>query len=97
MSIPKIPRDRDPRRPPRREGDALENDGEQKARSYGQFAPVPELLEEFEEVTGEVAREGEELGDTADVQTARQERSRLRQLEEFEDLTEEPVREEGPR
>lgn len=95
MSIPKIPREHDPRRPPPRDGEAAEPT-EQQARSYGQFAPTPELLEDFEEVTGEVAREGEEPDEPGDVQATRHERAQLRQIEEFEDLTEEPVREEDP-
>jgi hypothetical protein len=97
MSIPRVPRDRDPRRPPQRDGEANDNTPKKAARSYGQLAPTPELLDDFEEVTGEVAREGDEPAESADAQTARRERAELRKIEEFEDLTEEPVREEGPR
>lgn len=97
MSIPRIPPDRDPRRPPKRDDVAEESTAKKEARSYGQFAPVPDLLEDFEEVTGEVAREGEEPNEPSDVQAVRRERSELRQIEQFEDLTEEPVREEDPR
>jgi hypothetical protein len=95
MSIPRVPRDSDPRRPPRRDGEAEES-GQREGRSYGQSAPVPELLDEFEEVTGEVAREGDEP-DAGDDKTGAAKRKTLRQLEEFEELTEEPVREEDPR
>jgi hypothetical protein len=54
---------------------------------------VPEALDEFEDVTDEVAREGDEPpGERVD--TVR--RKVRRQVEEFEELTEEPLREEDP-
>lgn len=52
----------------------------------------PDDLSEFEEATGEVAREGpEQAGDELEAAEHRARRRKIEQLERLEELTEEPV------
>ena len=92
--IPRMPRDNDPRRPHKEPDNPRQPQGN-PPRSYGQSADVPkrdvEELEEFEDLTGEVAREGD---DQPSEGTEPSERRKDRRLREFEDLAGEPVMDE---
>lgn len=94
MSFRRIPKEIDPRRPPKRRqsGDASEQGGE--ARSYGQYVDTTaEEIEEFEDLTGEVAREGD--SGPAPAQRPREGHDEDEEREEFEELAGEPLREDG--
>ena len=93
MSFRRIPKEIDPRRPPKRR---RERDEESKSepRSYGQYIEVtPEELAELERATGEVAREGATPSKAVDSDTSA--RQRLEEREEFEETTDEVSREGG--
>ena len=98
MSFRRVPREIDPRRPPkRRGGEDRDAEGGGEARSYGQYNEIsPEELAELERATGEVAREAG-AGDTAESSdpAARQQRRSVEEREEFEDATGEVSREDG--
>lgn len=97
MSFRRVPREIDPRRPPkRRGGQSRDEESGGKARSYGQYNVIsPEELAELERATGEVAREAG-AGDAADSgdTTARQQRRSVEEREKFEDATGEVSRED---
>lgn len=94
MSFRRIPKEIDPRRPPKRRKDKDQNsEGSSEARSYGQYIEAsPEELAELERATEEVAREGtsNEAGDAA---TQGQRRS-IEEREAFEEATDEVSRED---
>ncbi len=90
--IPRIPRDMDPRRPRNAQGD--ESPGT-PARSYGQSTEASKReyddIEEFEDLTDEPVREGE---DTASDTSGAARTRKKREMREFEDLAGEPVLDE---
>lgn len=93
--IPRMPRDNDPRNPRKQPDDARELSGN-PPQSYGQSADVSdrnlEEMEEFEDLTDEVVREGEDEPSEGDSPSKRKQDRKLR---EFEDLAGEPVFDEG--
>ncbi len=97
MSFRRIPKEIDPRRPPKRR--ERKDDGQERSepRSYGQYLEIaPDELEELERVTGEVAREGApESGDGEEVERKQQRHKVIEEREEFEDMTGEVSREDG--
>lgn len=98
MSFRRVPREIDPRRPPKRRG-GHDRDAEagREARSYGQYIDIsPEELAELERATGEVVREGT-AGDAGGSgnPAAREQRRAVEAREEFEDATDEVSREDG--
>lgn len=92
--IPRMPRDSDPRRP-RKDADDTRQPSGNAPRSYGQYAEAPKRkqdeIEEFEDLTDEPIREGDDVPTQGSKQGSRK---RDRQLREFEDLAGEPVMEE---
>lgn len=90
-SIPRMPRDSGPRRPRKDEDDARQPAGN-PPRSYGQFAEAPkrkqEDIEDFEDLTEEPVREGD---DSSAQGSGPSPRKKDRQLREFEELAGEPV------
>lgn len=90
-SIPRMPRDGDPRRP-RKDADDDRQPAGNPPRSYGQFAEAPKRkqdeIEDFEDLTEEPVREGD---DSAAQGSTGASRKKERQLREFEDLAGEPV------
>lgn len=95
MSFRRIPKEIDPRRPPKRRERSGEG-GESEARSYGQYAEMtPEELAELEEATDEVAREGGEADDSAEDDKRRTAKREVEEREDFEETTDEVSREDG--
>ncbi|CAN5533018.1 hypothetical protein BH23CHL2_BH23CHL2_30980 [soil metagenome] len=94
MSFRRIPKEIDPRRPPKRRKDRDQDPEDlSEARSYGQYIEVsPEELAELERATEEVAREGA-AGEAESGATRREQRS-LEEREAFEDATDEVSRED---
>ena len=92
--IPRIPRDMDPRRPRHRQSEESSNT---PARSYGQSAEPPgnvhDDIDEFEDLTDEPVREGDE---STDDRSGAARSKQKRKLREFEDLAGEPVLDEDP-
>ena len=90
MSFRRLPKEIDPRRPPkRREGEGNE------PRSYGQYIEVsPEELAELERASGEVVREGSTSLEPAGEED-RQRRADVAEREEFEEITDEVSREDS--
>ena len=97
MSFRRVPKEIDPRRPPkRRGGQDRDEDSGGNARSYGQYNEIStEELAELERATGEVAREAA-AGDEAESSdpAARQQRRSVEEREKFEDATGEVSRED---
>ena len=95
---PKFPKDSDPRRPPRRD-DEEQAEASKEPRSYGQYVDTSEEgLREFEELTGEVAREGVESREGLQEEAGDQEeRKEAEALKKFEELTGEVSREGEPK
>jgi hypothetical protein len=87
--IPRMPREGDPRRPRKQRED--EPSG-LPARSYGQSAEPPKRghddIDEFEDLTDEPVREGDDEPSTGAGPSSSK---RKRELREFEDLAGEPV------
>lgn len=100
MSFRRVPKEIDPRRPPKRRGEQNdETERSSNARSYGQYVDVsPDELADLEEATDEVAREGESQADVdRDAQASREYRRGIESQEEFEEATDEVSREDsGP-
>jgi hypothetical protein len=96
MSFRRIPKEIDPRRPPKSR--ARDEGGEEPAsepRSYGQYIEIsPEELEELERASGEVVREGSTPPGVAPGVGGRQRKS-TENREEFEDATDEVSREDS--
>lgn len=90
--IPRQPRDLNPARPPERQGDGREMQGQRSPRSYGQSATPPtpeevEAIQNIEDLTDEPVREGdEEAGSTGTISAWQKRKDR-----EFEDLAGEPI------
>lgn len=99
MSFRRVPREIDPRRPPKRNAAAGEAEERRTstARSYGQYVDLSrDDLEDLEDVTDEVAREGSESdGDGDSDGDARSRRRTVEDREAFEDATDEVSREDG--
>lgn len=91
MSFRRIPKEIDPRRPPKRS----EPTSESEPRSYGQYAEMtPEEVAKLEETTDEVAREGASETAGADDE-ARSVKRKVQDREAFEEATDEVSREDG--
>ncbi len=98
MSFRRIPKEIDPRRPPKKRGES----GNEKAtasepRSYGQYVEMtPEEVAELERATGEVAREGSETSsDDAGILASWRAHREIEEREAFEDATDEVSREDS--
>ncbi len=96
MSFRRIPKEIDPRRPPKRRGEDGDDDGgESKARSYGQYVEMtPDEVAELEDATGEVAREGASAAEDAGQSAARSAKRAVQDREAFEETTDEVSRED---
>lgn len=97
MSFRRIPKEIDPRRPPKRRERNNDADSDSQPRSYGQYVEMtPEEVAELEEATDEVAREGSSEA-TVDVDAMSDSAARRRReaREAFEDATDEVSREDG--
>lgn len=91
--MPRQPRDRNPARPPKRQGEEREMQEASEPRSYGQSAPPPtpeeiEAIQNIEDLTDEPVREGDE---EAKAPSGTVSAWRKRKDREFEDLAGEPV------
>jgi hypothetical protein len=98
MSFRRIPKEIDPRRPPKRR-ERGEPGGEiPEPHSYGQYLDVsPDDVEELERATGEVAREGASV-EADEAPAARQRHHKeIEEREDFEDMTGEVSREGSSR
>lgn len=97
MSFRRIPKEIDPRRPPKRRNRDTDADAVNEARSYGQYVEMtPEEIAELEAATGEVVREGASQGEAdADEASDRAARRQREAREAFEEVTDEVSREDG--
>jgi len=97
MSFRRIPKEIDPRRPPKRRAQTEGDEDRPAARSYGQYLEMtPAEIAELERASGEVAREGASpagsQGPDPETLAAKQ---KVAAQEEFEEMTDEVSREEG--
>lgn len=94
MSFRRIPKEIDPRRPPKQRR-SREGDASAEPRSYGQYVDAtPDEIAELERATGEVAREGASESATEAGASDRLERRALEAREAFEEATDEVSRED---
>lgn len=94
MSFRRLPKEIDPRRPPKRRGrEGSDEEQQSEPRSYGQYIEIsPEELAELERATDEVAREGSTPADAIPGGVSQRRRPDAAR-EEFEDTTDEVSRE----
>ncbi len=97
MSFRRIPKEIDPRRPPKRVEQSSDGEDRPEPRSYGQYIEMtPEEVAELERATGEVAREGSSPSSSQPQDATSLAAKRLVQAqEEFEEMTDEVSREDG--